>query len=109
MSFQPSEEETRNLWDVGPQGALDCIEAPLPCERPWCLFIWYSRQQKPGLGTAPGTAPRDTQDEEDNEVSAKNENLSPRFLRPVWAEKALGCSASDSWLGDSSVEFLNIV
>lgn len=29
----------------------------------------------------------------------------PRFLRPVWAEKALGCGASDSWLGDSSVEF----
>ena len=32
-----------------------------------------ARQQKPGLGTAP----RGTQDEEDNGVSAKNENLSP--------------------------------
>lgn len=78
VSFQPSEEETKSLWDVGPQGALDCIEGALAMRRPWCLFITgTSRQQKPGLGTAPGTAPRDTQDEEDNEVSAKNENLSP--------------------------------
>ncbi|KAI4545768.1 hypothetical protein MG293_002323 [Ovis ammon polii] len=34
-----------------------------------CFQRWVrARQQKPGLGTAPGTALRDTQDEEDNGV-----------------------------------------
>lgn len=61
-------------------------------------------QQKPGLGTAPGTPKRSAQGGEDDGVSEKNENVSPFLFRPVWVYKAFRCPASDSWLGSSLAE-----
>lgn len=74
---------------MGPQELLDCIEGALAMRRPWCLLMQVDRQQKPGLGTAQEQPRVTLRMKRTNEVSAKNEELSPRFLRPVWAEKAL--------------------
>ena len=78
VSLQLSEEETKSRWDVGPQGAPGCIEGALAVRRPWWLSITgTSPAAEAWPGTALGTAPHGTRDEEDGRVSAKNENLSP--------------------------------
>ncbi|KAI4576031.1 hypothetical protein MJT46_001866 [Ovis ammon polii x Ovis aries] len=66
IGFVSSEENEPQKGQPAGQGVLVTTEGS--CRELLSQLRVRARQQKPGLGTAPGTALRDTQDEEDNGV-----------------------------------------
>lgn len=96
----------------GPPGSSEkvCIEAPLPCDDLGaCSASQVQTSSRNWPGDSAGSAQRSLRMKR-LAVSHRLKIYLPAFSGLSGAEKGTpGCGASDSWLGDSSVEFLNIV